>query len=298
MAVFDKKSLTISEQADLLAARGLVFSDKKRVEGYLRTIGYYRLSAYFYPFLQEPKTSHIYKPDSTFNKVLDLYRFDRKLRLVIFNEIEKIEVAVKSAFVNIVCDKTQDIFWMTDGSYLRQGLHFDVNLHIQGIEAELEKSKEDFIKHFRTTYPNDPYPPAWMLVQILPLGSITQIYKHLNNQSLRKLVSNEFGLPPDIFESWMRVVTNIRNVCCHHARAWNRTIPFRAIRPKKLVRWHHSYNTDRIFTVICIIKYLIDIISPGNNFKMYLQDLLIRFPSIDISAMGFPLDWEKTVLWK
>lgn len=48
-----------------------------------------------------PKEQHRYKPNTTFNQVMMLYRFDKKLRLLIFNEIEKIEVAVRSAIANI-----------------------------------------------------------------------------------------------------------------------------------------------------------------------------------------------------
>lgn len=43
-----------------------------------------------------------------------LYRFDKKLRLLIFNEIEKIEVAVRSAIVNVGSEMTNNPFWMTE----------------------------------------------------------------------------------------------------------------------------------------------------------------------------------------
>ncbi len=45
-----------------------------------------------------------------------LYRFDKKLRLLIFNEIEKIEVAVRSAIVTIGCEMTGNPFWITDST--------------------------------------------------------------------------------------------------------------------------------------------------------------------------------------
>ena len=79
----------------LLQSRGLIVSDTAKAESYLEYIGYYRLSAYMYPLLQMPKEQHHYKPNTTFEQVMMLYRFDKKLRLLIFNEIEKIEVAVR-----------------------------------------------------------------------------------------------------------------------------------------------------------------------------------------------------------
>ena len=72
-------------------------------------------------FLAEPKTAHQYKPGITFDRVLRLYRFDKKLRVLLFNEIEKIEVAFRAAVVNTITDRTGDIFWMTNPSYVNAG---------------------------------------------------------------------------------------------------------------------------------------------------------------------------------
>ena len=71
---------------------------------YLDNIDYYRLSAYMYPLLKVPKTAHLYKESSTFKKVMKLYRFDKKLRLLMFNEIEKIEIAIRRAVMQITAD--------------------------------------------------------------------------------------------------------------------------------------------------------------------------------------------------
>lgn len=77
---------------NLLESRGLLICDRNKAIQYLDNIGYYRLSAYMYPLLKMPKTAHLYKEGSTFEKVMMLYRFDKKLRLLMFNEIEKIEI--------------------------------------------------------------------------------------------------------------------------------------------------------------------------------------------------------------
>lgn len=54
-----------------------------------------------YPLLKIPKTAHLYNEGSTFKKVMMLYRFDNKLRLLMFNEIEKIEIAIRRAVMQI-----------------------------------------------------------------------------------------------------------------------------------------------------------------------------------------------------
>ena len=102
---------------ELLKDRGLTIDDPQRTEHYLRNIGYYRLSAYMYPFLQSPKEAHRFKQGSKFQYALNLYRFDKKLRLLLFNEIEKIEIALRSTLANLVADETGVVFWMTNGAW-------------------------------------------------------------------------------------------------------------------------------------------------------------------------------------
>ena len=98
---FTKHYMAEADLVALLESRGLIISDEAKAVRYLENIGYYRLSAYMYPFLKVPKESHLYKDDTTFQKVLNLYRFDKKLRMLLLNEIEKIEVAIRRAIMNI-----------------------------------------------------------------------------------------------------------------------------------------------------------------------------------------------------
>ena len=96
---FTKHYKTETDLVALLESRGLVISDEAKAVRYLESIGYYRLSAYMYPFLKVPKESHQYKEGTTFLQVLNLYRFDKKLRMLLLNEIEKVEIAIRRAIV-------------------------------------------------------------------------------------------------------------------------------------------------------------------------------------------------------
>ena len=94
-----------------------------------------------------PKTAHLYKDGSTFKKVMMLYRFDKKLRLLMFNEIEKIEIAIRRAVMQITADMTGNPFWLTDSSYFLDSFKF--NETMRAISKEYCKSKEEFILHFK-----------------------------------------------------------------------------------------------------------------------------------------------------
>ena len=293
---FNKEYKSPQELVSLLQNRGLKIQKPTKAEHYLKHIGYYRLSAYMYPLLKMPKEQHVYKENASFDKVMMLYRFDKKFRLLLFNEIEKIEVAVRSAIVNIASDVIGNPFWITESSNFIDQAKFNRTMSL--IDNELRHTREDFIIHFRETYSN-PYPPAWILAEILPLGVMTNIYSNLKNKKVKKAISQRFGLQVTPFESWLTIITVTRNSCCHHSRVWNRVYSIRATLPNRITHPWITLPTDllRIYFTLCIIKYFLNIISPENDMVAKLQTLFTHFPEIDKIAMGFPNDWENEPLW-
>ena len=178
--------------------------------------------------------------------------FDKKLRLLLFNEIEKIEIAVRCAIVNF-------------GT-------------IRLIEDELNHTKDDFINHFKETYTNQ-YPPSWMPTEILPFGVITNVYSNIKNKKIKKRIAQSFGLQVAPFESWLTIITVTRNSCCHHARVWNRVFSIRATMTIRMSRSWITLPTDplKVYFDMCIIKYILDIISPNNDMLDKMNRLFATF---------------------
>ncbi len=296
--LFTKTFYSPQQHIVLLKNRGLLIADEEKAAGYIYNIGYFRLSAYFYPLLKFPKEQHQYKPGATFVQALNMYRFDRKLRLLLFNEIEKIEVAIRSCITNAVSEYFNDLFWITNPAYFFNMQSFRYTQDT--IDAELKKSKEDFILHFRSAYTDD-YPPAWMIAEILPLGLLCRIYTNLKDNVIKKRVAQHFGLQVPVFSSWIVILAGLRNMCCHHCRTWNRELATITTEPRRTkYGWIDSSRTDkrRMYYRICMIRYFLYTVSPNNNFKDKLKTLLAAYPNIDTAAMGFPSDWESEDIWK
>ncbi len=239
-----------------------------------------------------------------------MYRFDRKLRILCFNEIEKIEVSIRSIMVNTASEFFGDPFWMTNPNNFRVDVRLDKRFgkkternyfeeFINNIDRDLERSKDDFIIHFKKKY-SDAYPPSWMIAEILTFGNLSRIFKGLNQKSLQKKISQKFGLSPDVLESWMLSLAGLRNICCHHSRLWNRVLPLSVMSPKKSkYSWINvDIDNSRAYYRLCMIKYLLFSVSPNNSFKSKLVALLEEYPTIDTNAMGFPKDWQDELLWK
>jgi abortive infection bacteriophage resistance protein len=297
LSTYNKTYKSPEDLVQLLKSRGLTIEDEAKAVQYISSIGYYRLSAYMYPLLSQPKSEHLYKQGATFRQVMKLYRFDKKLRLLIFNEIEKIEVAVRSAIVNIGSEMTADPFWISTAANFTDQSKFTKTMSL--IDAELRHSREDFITHFFATY-SDQYPPAWILAEVLPFGVMTNIFSNIKNKRIKKQISQSFGLQVAPFESWLTIVALTRNYCCHHARVWNKRYTIMPMIPNRTNNPWITLPTDklRIYFDLCIIKYFVDAISPGNDMKQKIVALLTDFPEIDIAAMGFPADWQAEPLWQ
>ena len=285
------------QHVELLQDRGLLISDEQKAEEYISTIGYFRLTAYLYPLLESPKTEHRFKSGATFQKALDMYRFDRKLRIILLNEIEKIEIAVRSRITNCVAQSCGDIFGMSNPAMFAKSGWYMTSM--TAINGELTKSKEDFILHFRQTY-SDTYPPAWMIAEILPLGTLTHVYSNLKDNTIRKKVAAEFGLTHKVLESWLIVLYGLRNMYSHHSRTWNKELAIITMEPKTLgYKWIDLSCTDkrRIYYRICMIRYFLFSIAPNNSLKSRLVDLFREFPTVDTLAMGFPKGWSDDCFW-
>ncbi len=276
----------------------MLMEDDRKVESYLLNIGYHRLSAYIYPFYKSPKSDLKLKEGTNFEQVLTLYRFDKKLRILLFNEIEKIEVAIRSVLANIGCQELDDRYWITKPAYFANADKFNQTLAV--IEKELTSSKEDYIEDFRRNYVEN-YPPAWMITEVLSFGNLNYIYSNVASNQLMKRIAEYFGLKPQVFTSWLTVLANLRNMCCHHARVWNRDFMLKPAEPRKTkYAWIGTLkmNKKRIYYRLCIIRYFLSSISPNNNFNEKLLELLTNFPSVDIAAMGFNKEWKNEDLWK
>ncbi len=116
MDKYTKPPLTIDQQIQLLKDRNLVIHDDVFARRILSTIGYYRLTAYLYPFRLKDGSDN-FVPHTSIEKVWRYYRFDRKMRFLLIDAIERIEVAVKamvlSAFAKATAGQARRLHWAT-----------------------------------------------------------------------------------------------------------------------------------------------------------------------------------------
>jgi len=293
---YSKEPTSIKEQIKLLKFRGLVINDEEFAEHILLNISYYRLSAYFYHFLELPKENHTFKSKVSFKDIFDLYCFDSELRQIISNELEKLEISFRTQISNQF-SLINGAFWIKDSS-----LFYDSNKRIkiiEKLEKDLFKSDEVFIKSFTKKY-SDSLPPSWISMEILTFGQLSEIYKALKYSKERKSVADYYGLTEKVFVSWLHTLVYVRNLSAHHCRVWNRTLgvkPYNPDKPRNI--WlSTSPDNSKIFMILSMIMYLLKTVNPNSNYSNKILSLLEKYPQIDVKNMGFSNNWDKEKLWK
>ena len=216
MTRYNKPPLNYTDQVKLLESRGLNIGNKKRAERVLANVSYYRLSAYMLPYkvCNHGIVQDQFRPGTTFDMVYDLYKFDRKLRLLLFDAIERIEVALRTQIVYQLSLKygshwqdRQDIFRTPrqcrrrDGTTFTDDVFRDIQEHIQ--DQLRNNRSETFIQHYRNTYDTPTNPPSWMSVEIMYFNQLSRICEGLKQRADVVGIAKYFGLPPKQFLSWL-----------------------------------------------------------------------------------------------
>lgn len=293
---YPKTIKTFDQQIAILKSRGLCFNDEARAKQLLQNISYYRMSGYWYPLLSD-KQNHIFKAGATFEQAYSIYKFDARLRTLILSEISKIEVAVRTQIAYIM-SHAHGGQWFTDSSLFKNPAKHAKTL--SKIDEEYSRSDEDFVTAFKAKY-SDHFPPSWITLEITSLGTLSLLYSNLKDGQCKRDIANYFGVADTVMVSWLHAITYIRNICAHHSRLWNKIL---GIRPTVPRRTHNPFvqipaSTNRkVYFILCMITYLLDIINPQNTFRDKLRDLFIEYPNIDIAAMGFPRNWQNEPLWR
>jgi abortive infection bacteriophage resistance protein len=295
---FEKVPQTSEQQIELLRSRGLIVANEDIAKHYLDHIGYYRLSAYMRPLQIEGDKSHRFISEKTFEDIVYLYDFDRNLRLLTANAIEKIEISIKSTVCNTIC-LTGDATWYAKPEIFGEARnHRKILGEILGaIEFGLpsEQIKNQSIEHYYKTYDYPFYPPAWMVFETLSFGTVERLFMHLK-ESYKNDISKKYNLHSPVMWSWLQSLNYTRNLCAHHQRLWNRTFTIKPKQPDKKLQGELSPN-NKFYAQAVVMQFLMREISPDTKWADRLLSLLKEYPEINVAQMGFPTNWTEREIW-
>lgn len=304
-----KPYMTVAEQIELLESRGMIVN-QKLAEQWLQRVGYYRLSAYWYPYRETNETgrSDVFVEGTTFEDVAKLYKFDRKFRTLLHDGIERIEVSLRAELIEIFGHKNPLSY--KDSKNFRPSFDHEEWLATVSRRVDRARRHSEAIRHYDKKYAGEL--PIWVLTDVLDFSDLSRMYDSLPAKD-QWTIAESLGIRIDLsrltqsqqtkvlknhpLARWFEQLTIVRNTSAHHGRVWNRSyVPVSTVGFRTIAKFQQlpSGQSEKIFGALLLMGELISQISPESQWSLKVEQLIQEsFSQIrgrSILEMGYPLD--------
>lgn len=299
---YTKMPLSFEGQATRLIGRGLV-ADQDELIKRLSSVSYYRLSGYLYPFRQPESDDYI--EGTTLKVVWGRYCFDRRLRVLLLDAIERVEVSIRTQLTYHFSHAHGAFGYCDERNFPNLKIADYINWR-ESLLIETSRSKEALKKHFFNKYGETHRNlPVWMASELMSMGSLLTLLKGVDG-GIAGEVSAHFGMADELLLSWLRSLYAARNICAHHSRLWNRVLGYAPSLPQKnkYPHWHLTdvdgkqiLVNDRVGILLMICNSFLRQISPTSRWQERLEQLFAEYSEIPTINLGLPEDWKTHPLW-
>lgn len=230
---YNRPPIHVKEQLSHLKSKGLIISNEQTATRHVEEKGYYRLKAYLLPFRNPDKT---FKKETKIESAVELHDFDEKLRLLVFKNIQRIEIVIRNKLNEYICSQTDNAFWYLDSQLFGWNASAYADT-VNKLRASFLDSQETFAKHFRDQYYNEYckfyslMPPSWMAIELMTFGNLLTLLNSFSESTIKEIKLDRWSrknIGPDKFRkltNWMHCIRDVRNHCAHHNRLFNRNFP-------------------------------------------------------------------------
>lgn len=277
----NKKPTTYEEQLNLLKSRGCIITDDKSCLEALKSINYYRLSAFFLPFKNFDNT---YKNGTNFETIINIYQADKELRHILFSALEDIEIFLRCTFSYFHAHKYGSTGYVDINNFSRK---HDASKFNAILSKEIQNNKNAlFVKHHLEKY--DGVFPIWVIIELFTFGMLSYFYADLTTQDKKILARDIYKTVPQNITSYLRCCTDLRNICAHYGRLYFRVFP--AI-PANIEVTENAKR--KLWGTIQAVKNLYPDAKKWNtNVVCKIESVFQKYKdSINLEHIAFPKDW-------
>lgn len=249
-----------------------------------------------------------FRPDSLFQNVMDLYVFDKRLRLIFLDAIERIEVALRVDVALLLGKRSLHAHRDPaefDPAFVGGPVWLGSKHHkwLEKLDDKFRRSSEEFVKHFKRKYYGE-HLPIWIAIELWDFGMLSVLLEGMRTSDQQALADKYAVSRPTLLTSFIRNINNVRNICAHHSRLWNRSPADRVARPRRgeIANFDHiqegSYS--RIYATAAVMQYFLRIINPSTKWPVRLKAHMRTLPNmtgVGLAQAGFPVNWEQFALW-
>lgn len=332
-STYAKPFLTLPEQIHRLRDRGMDCGDEAHAAGVLQRYGYYRLSGYWHLYRERPAPPaprfdeegreirlDTFVPGTSLAHVVSLYEFDHELRTRLGDALSMIETALRF-FVGHRLGRVNPFAHRSPGALnavrpRETGAPAepttDYRKWLEEYDRHEKRARGDFVVHFREKY--GPHLPIWVATEVMSFGVLSSLY-NLMRQGDQEVLAARFQVHTadghgdrGALGNWLNNLRNVRNICAHYGRLWNRTFDVLIDAPGKargdtadpLAPLVDDGTKNRLYGVLLIMRHLLLSIAPDRADVVDVVDFIenrseaIRF---GMGQLGFPDGWRNNPIW-
>ncbi len=291
----EKPFKTHNQMLKILRSRGMIISDGSKAKRILERENYYCIiNGYKTLFIDSSHNDEYYKPGTTFDEVFALFSLDRELKRMLLPELLKVEGFIKSTIAYNFHQKYPD-----KNSYLAfenytsdSNKTKDILSVIANLSNCISRQKNNAVTYYIERY---QHCPLWVLVNFLSFGSISKLYRVLDNKirlSIAKEITKHYKqyytntrlISPEMLDECLGAFVMFRNTCAHDERLYNYTARFKDSALGKFLNTNLLANHN-LFSIIVLLKIFLK----KDEYKRFIKsyDALInkygqRFKSISM----------------
>lgn len=279
-----KPFLSIEEQIAHLKTKGMLIEDGDEAAAVLQKVSYYRLiNAYALDkFVDSDKLQ--FKPGISFRQIYDLYVFDNALRHQVSALLETFEISFRTHLAYYIGEHYGALGYENPLIFQNAGYFNEMK---DAIARERKtQSKSPIVKHHDAKYGGSL--PVWALVEVLSFGTLSKVYKNLQVID-QKAIAKGFGVSYKYLNSWLRALVEVRNICAHYGRLYNKHLIF----PPMLFK-DAAFSNTHVFAVLFILHRYAEPCCRAEAVAE-LAGIIAAHPAVDLACIGFPEDWEQVL---
>lgn len=332
-STYAKPFLTVPEQIRRLRGRGMDCGDDAYAAEVLQRYGYYRLSGYWHLYRDRPAPPAPRFDDegreirldslvagTRLAHVVSLYEFDHELRMRLGDVLSTVETAFRF-FIGHRLGRV-DTFAHRHPWALGATRQEDPGAPpepttayrewLEEYDRHEQRARGDFVVHFRQQY--GPHLPIWVATEVMSFGVLSSLYD-LMLQSDQEILAARFQVRTadgrgdrGALGNWLNDVRNVRNICAHYGRLWNRAFDVTIDAPGQarkdaddlLAPLADDGTNNRLYGVLLVLRHLLLSIAPEKGDVVDLADFIeekSRTVGFGLEQLGFPDGWRSSPIW-
>ncbi|WNB89210.1 Abi family protein [Glutamicibacter protophormiae] len=332
-STYAKPFLSVPEQIRRLRGRGMDCGDDAYAAEVLQRYGYYRLSGYWHLYRDRPAPPaprfddegreirlDTFVAGTRLAHVVSLYEFDHELRMRLSDVLSTVETAFRFSIGHRLgrVDAFAHRHPWTLGATRQEDSSAPpeptaaYREWLEEYDRHEKRARGDFVVHFRQQY--GPHLPIWVATEVMSFGVLSSLYD-LMLQSDQEILAARFQVHAadgrgdrGTLSNWLNDLRNVRNICAHYGRLWNRAFDVTIAAPGKAQRnaddplapLADDGTNNRLYGVLLVMRHLLLSIAPERTDVVGVADFIdeqSRTIGFGMEQLGFPNDWRSNPIW-